>query len=163
MDYRKAFLERMEKAFYWATKRGAKLNKAVVFAQAALESGWGKSLLAREANNLFGIKAGKSWKGKTIKLPTWEWSEEKGKYRTIAEWRVYRSWQECLLDYYRLLETLPWFQDALEHLDNADEFLRALLPDKAKGEPGWATDTKYYNKVRRVGKTIEKLGYIEWK
>lgn len=161
MDYRKAFLERMEKAFYWATKRGARLNKAVVFAQAALESNWGRSFLTREANNLFGIKAGRSWKGDVIELPTWEWSKERGWYRTTARWRKYRSWQECLLDYYHLLETLPWFQDALEHLDNADEFLKAILPEA--GEPGWATDPEYNQKVIRVAKTIEKLGYIEWK
>lgn len=162
MDYRKVFLEHMEKAFYWATKRGAKLNKAVVFAQAALESGWGKSLLAREANNLFGIKAGKSWRGSVLELPTWEWSANKGWYKTVARWRRYRSWQECLLDYYNLLCTLPWFQDALQNLDNADAFLKSLLPDPEKGEPGWATDPNYFQKVKKVGKIIEDLGYAKW-
>ncbi|MDO7203211.1 glucosaminidase domain-containing protein [Paraclostridium bifermentans] len=32
-------------------------------AQAILESGWGQSRLAKDYNNLFGIKADVNWKG----------------------------------------------------------------------------------------------------
>lgn len=49
----------MKEALYWAKIRGARVNDAVLFAQGALESNWGQSVLAKEANNLFGIKAGK--------------------------------------------------------------------------------------------------------
>ena len=37
---------------------------SITLAQGLLESGAGKSLLARTSNNHFGIKADKSWKGK---------------------------------------------------------------------------------------------------
>lgn len=41
----------------------------VTLAQAAIESGYGKSAYG---NNFFGIKAGKSWTGETQLLKTWE-------------------------------------------------------------------------------------------
>ena len=43
-----------------------------VVAQAALESGWGESGLAKRAKNLFGIKADRSWSGQRITLNTRE-------------------------------------------------------------------------------------------
>jgi hypothetical protein len=39
---------------------------SIKLAQAILESSWGKSDLAKEANNYFGIKCGKDWEGKKI-------------------------------------------------------------------------------------------------
>ena len=39
---------------------------SIKLAQAILESSWGKSDLAKEANNYFGIKCGKDWDGKKI-------------------------------------------------------------------------------------------------
>ena len=35
-------------------------------AQAALESGWGKSSLARDGKNLFGVKADPAWHGEVL-------------------------------------------------------------------------------------------------
>ena len=160
MNYKQKYCERMKEALYWAKIRGARVNDAVLFAQGALESNWGQSVLAKEANNLFGIKAGKTWNGGTIELPTTEFRWQKGYYKTIGKWRKYRSWQECILDYSCLLKDLPWFQDALQCLDNADKFLEAILP--TEGEPGWATDNKYKEKVREIGREIEKMGYIKW-
>jgi hypothetical protein len=43
---------------------------SIAIAQAALESGWGDSA---KGNNLFGIKAGKSWQGATIDMATHEY------------------------------------------------------------------------------------------
>jgi len=155
------FCKRMKEAIYWSHIKGAKFNDAVVFAQSALESRWGQSTLSSKYNNLFGIKAGSSWKGEIIELPTSEYSPTKGWYITTAKWRKYPSWQECLLDYYNIINSLWWYKDALKHLDNADEFLKALLP--APGKPGWATDPDYFNKVKNIGKQIEQAGYIIWK
>ena len=41
---------------------------SIKLAQALLESNAGRSELAREANNHFGIKCGNDWNGKTYKL-----------------------------------------------------------------------------------------------
>ena len=46
--------------------------KSVIIAQAAIESNWGRSSLSAKYNNYFGIKAGKSWKGKTVNMKTGE-------------------------------------------------------------------------------------------
>ena len=49
-----------------AAKASAKLSSvpaSFTVAQAALESAWGESLLARQGQNLFGVKADPSWKG----------------------------------------------------------------------------------------------------
>ena len=97
------FIERMKQACIVARQKGADFNEPVVTAQGALESSWGNSRLCVKANNLFGIKEGKSWRGPTLELPTREWSKAKGWYETTAQWRVYPSWNECIVDYGRLL------------------------------------------------------------
>lgn len=40
---------------------------SITLAQGLLESGAGKSLLARKSNNHFGIKCGSSWRGRTVR------------------------------------------------------------------------------------------------
>jgi flagellum-specific peptidoglycan hydrolase FlgJ len=131
-----------------------------VCAQAALESGWGNSGLTVKANNLFGIKAGKSWTGRTLDLPTKEWSKSKGWYRTVARWCSWPNWSDCIVYYSGMMQRLPWFRDTLDHTGDADKFLEALLPDD--GQPGWATDPRYASKVRAVGAEIERLGGPVW-
>ena len=69
------FIERMKQACIVARQKDADFNEPVVTAQGALESSWGNSGLCTKANNLFGIKAGKSWRGPTLELPTREWSK----------------------------------------------------------------------------------------
>ena len=44
----------------------ASIPASITLAQAIFETGWGRSTLAKEANNFFGIKcAGAKWKGET--------------------------------------------------------------------------------------------------
>jgi flagellum-specific peptidoglycan hydrolase FlgJ len=157
---KKQFVERIHQAALVAKAKGARFNIAVVCAQSALESGWGNSGLTVKACNLFGIKAGSQYRGETITLMTREWSREKGWYKVPAKWRVYKSWGECLTDYAAMLHRLSWFRDALDHVADADAFLKALLPEP--GQPGWATDPDYFHKVRAVGYEIEKLGGPKW-
>ena len=45
---------------------------SITIAQAALESAWGESGLAKTGNNLFGIKADSLWRGQTLTLNTKE-------------------------------------------------------------------------------------------
>lgn len=47
-------------------KRGLPLFSSVVIAQAICETGWGKSNIMMTANAIFGIKATKRWKRKSI-------------------------------------------------------------------------------------------------
>lgn len=154
------FIRRMMTVCEEARDAGAEFNESVVIAQAALESRWGESGLTKKANNLFGIKAGKSWNGPIVRLNTYEYSVARGFYKTVSSWRKYNAWLESVLDYAKLISALAWYRDALNYLEDADKFLMALLP--RQGEPGWATDPHYFAKVRHCGSIIEQLGGPPW-
>ena len=75
-----------------------RIPQSFVIAQAALESRWGNSQLALQANNLFGIKADPSWTGPTIEMGTQE-IVTGGSVAEMATWRRYPSWQACIADH----------------------------------------------------------------
>jgi flagellum-specific peptidoglycan hydrolase FlgJ len=166
------FVERMKKAVQIAKQKGAILNTEAVIAQAALESGWGNSLLAAIHNNLFGIKAFRDakgnlvgWSGPTVKYWTFEQDRVTKKYvPVLAEWRVYPSWNECLVNYSEIIKTRWWFQDALPHADpphgdgNAKMWIYRLVDTDQPGELRWATSLDYVEKViDRVAYEIARL------
>lgn len=68
---------------------------SISISQAILESGWGKSDLSVKSNNLFGIKADPSWKGKKVKMNTSEYYNKK----IIDDFRVYDSHEDSMKDY----------------------------------------------------------------
>ena len=68
---------------------------SITISQAILESNWGNSRLAQEGNNLFGIKADKSWQGERINFST----KENYNDRIYADFRKYSSWNESISDY----------------------------------------------------------------
>ena len=154
------FINQLNLACDAALAKGARFNKAVVFAQAALESHWGNSELAQQANNLFSTKAGASWQGETISLKAKEWDSRSGWYAITTHWRKYADWSEALLDYARIIAQVPWYQDALKFLNNPRQFLKALLPEGS--EPGWATDPDYFQKVEDVALSLEEYGGPKW-
>lgn len=134
-----------------AVKRGAPINPAIAAAQAALESNYGNSRLATAGNNLFGIKAGSSWKGEVITLPTKEFDSEKGMYTTSAPFRKYNSWAHCFEDYGSIIGRLSWYKDAVAAKDDPIGFILGLAT-RPGIEPGWATDPRYVEKVLAVAK-----------
>ncbi|SHE53270.1 glycoside hydrolase family 73 protein [Clostridium fallax] len=85
-----------------------KILPSVVISQAILESGWGKSKLSEEGNNLFGIKADKSWDGKKIKMSTKENYDDK-----INDYfRVYNSKKQSIEDYGKFLATHKRYKES---------------------------------------------------
>lgn len=87
----------------------AKIFASVVLAQSALESGWGEKA---PGNNLFGIRADKSWKGTTVDFPTHE--VIKG-VRTpcIGKFRAYPDWQGSFDDHAAFLLRNPRYLPVL--------------------------------------------------
>jgi flagellum-specific peptidoglycan hydrolase FlgJ len=154
------FINRINQATNEAIEKGALFNKAVVFAQAALESNWGNSELAVFANNLFAIKAEGQWTGKTIRLMGTEWSPKTGWHQESIVWRKYQSWTDCIIDYAAIITGVSWFRDAIQYLDNPNLFLKALLADGT--QPGWATDPQYYDKITRIARELENYGGPKW-
>jgi flagellum-specific peptidoglycan hydrolase FlgJ len=58
---------------------------SITLAQAAIESNYGKSTLAKNANNFFGIKCGSSWKGEKVLANDDAPNECFRKYSNVAE------------------------------------------------------------------------------
>lgn len=79
---------------------------SISIAQAILESGWGESQLTVKGNNLFGIKADRSWSGERIALPTQEFFD----CNKTAEFRVYNNKDEALQDYAQFLRENPRYK-----------------------------------------------------
>ncbi|NMM63843.1 mannosyl-glycoprotein endo-beta-N-acetylglucosamidase [Clostridium sp. P21] len=99
---------------------------SVTISQAILESGWGKSQLTSKSNNLFGIKADSSWKGKSVVMKTSEY------YNKIINdsFRVYASKSESLKDYGDFLYKNKRYKDkgvlsALNYKDQAEAIEKA--------------------------------------
>jgi len=138
-----------------ARELGVPVVPKAVAAQAALESDWGQSGLARVGNNLFGVKAGRSWRGPVLELPTWE-VVDGHRIETVARFRRYEDFEAAVRDYVSIIGRLDWYRDAREAARYGDPygFLYGL---EARGEPGWATDPDYARKVLALMRTYNLL------
>ena len=115
-------------------------------AQAALETGWGKSELrladGRQSYNLFGIKAGKSWRGPTSEAATTEYVDGVAQ-KQVERFRVYGSYAEAFRDYANLLLSNPRYAGVVGSQDAAS-FARGLQ------QAGYASDPMYAAKLTRI-------------
>lgn len=96
MSKERAFIDKIAPI---VSKYESEFFHAVTIAQACLESGYGTSKLATEANNIFGIKASYPWRGKTYNVLTGEEAEDGSRYQTKADFRAYDSWEESIKDH----------------------------------------------------------------
>ena len=112
---------------------------SLTIAQAILESGWGESALALKANNLFGIKAGKDWTGKTYNVNTQEYYDGKTATTVSAYFRVYDSWAESIKDHSEFLQGKRY-----EKVLMATNYKDAC---EAVYQAGYATDPSYTSKL----------------
>ncbi len=121
------------------SQRKTGVPASITIAQAALESGWGESGLARTGNNLFGIKADSRWRGETITLNTREFIRNQWVV-VPAKWRKYASWQASIDDHAAFLKQNPRYKNC---------FLCATSPAfaRALAQAGYATDPDYANKL----------------
>ncbi len=108
---------------------------SLTVAQAILESGWGKSDLAKKCHNYFGMK----WvKGCGCKYKSYKTSEQRedGTYYTItAKFRKYSSLSRGIKGYYEFLQ-YPRYKA----LRGVTDYVRACELIK---ECGWATSLSY--------------------
>lgn len=100
-----------------------KVFPSVAMAQAILESNWGRSELASNYNNYYGIKADKSWKGERINFSTKENYNDTIK----ADFRVYNSVEESVFDLGKFLnENSRYKQNGVFSAKNYIEQAEAL-------------------------------------
>jgi flagellar protein FlgJ len=127
--------------------RALGVDPGMLVAQAALETGWGRSVLqhadGRSAFNLFGIKANPAWTGDVVTVPTLEY-EGGVAVRRNAAFRAYPSFAESFDDYVDLLRGNPRYARALAQADDPRAYMQALQA------AGYATDPRYAEKVIRI-------------
>ncbi len=123
-----------------AASRTSGFPAGITVAQAALESNWGNSQLARDANNYFGIKAHGAHE--RVSYPTFECVSGKT-IRVTADFACYHSMAECFADRDRLIAAVGCYAEARACRDNPTAFARALAKH-------WATDPQYAEKLLRV-------------
>ena len=115
----------------------------VILAQAALESGWGKSKLSTEGYNFFGIKADGSWNGATITKQTREVRNGKEVYEA-AKFRKYATPLESFDDHSKFLLKNPRYKAAFDYQGDP----KAFAAEVAKA--GYATDPKYTELIHKL-------------
>jgi flagellar protein FlgJ len=120
-------------------------------AQAALETGWGKSVMRAQdgssSHNLFGIKAGSSWQGDSARAITSEFRNGE-RVKETAEFRSYDSYKDSFHDLVTLLQTNNRYQDVVKSADNPEQFVRELQ------KAGYATDPDYASKISQIAKQM---------
>jgi flagellar protein FlgJ len=131
-----------------AIEAAKKLGVSVraLLAQAALETGWGKHMPAQgttTSNNMFGIKAGGSWDGKRVNVPTLEY-ENGVAVRKRDSFRAYDSPSDSFKDYANMVASSPRFANAVGRGDDIAGFAHALTSG------GYATDPGYAQKLTDI-------------
>lgn len=127
---------------------------AFMVSQAALESGWGRKEI-RHADgtpsfNLFGIKAGGSWKGPVAEVMTTEYVDGKAQ-KVVAKFRAYGSYAESFADYAGLMKGSRRYAGVVASSSSAQGFAQGLQ------RAGYATDPAYADKLSRVINTTLRL------
>ncbi|MBM6614004.1 LysM peptidoglycan-binding domain-containing protein [Desemzia sp. RIT804] len=125
---------------------------SITSAQAILESNWGKSKLAQESRNLFGIKADKSWKGEKKAYSTKEY-DKNGNLLTVTDYfRKYPSYEESLKDHGKFFHENQRYADVIGLRDYKKQ-ARSIQT------AGYATDPQYANKLIQI---IEQNELQKW-
>jgi flagellar protein FlgJ len=123
-----------------------------IIGQAALESGWGKSEIRKTdgstSHNVFGIKAGNDWTGKTVSTVTTEYVNGKP-HRSVEKFRAYDSYQEAMTDYASLLKGNPRYAQVINSSRDASGFANGMQ------RAGYATDPHYAKKLMSI---MQKMG-----
>lgn len=127
-----------------------------LIAQAALETGWGRSQPGH-SHNLFGIKAGGSWTGASVQANTEEFVGSESR-RVDADFRAYGSQRESVQDYVRLIRDNPRYAGALNTGGDTQAFANALQ------RGGYATDPDYARKLVTVADEVrQRIAAISFK
>ena len=126
---------------------------SVTLAQSIIESGWGKSGLTQQANNMFGIKCSAGWEGECINMTTGEYGSG-GYYTTDANFRKYPSIEDSVNDHSLFLIENPRYTEA--GVFDAVTFQEQI---RAIHNAGYATSPTY---AENIINTILMYNLDEW-
>lgn len=157
------------KWIYPRAKEMNEINPVFVTAQAALETGWGKSAIG---NNLFGITKGSRWNGAVQLVNTTEYfsrpdvtfkapekvmsvtkiADKRYRYSVRRLFRDYDSVSDCLVDHLAILKK-PGYADAWPYRNDAREFVRRIV-DCVGAK--YATSPDYVKTMDKIFVMVEK-------
>ncbi|MBM3108525.1 flagellar assembly peptidoglycan hydrolase FlgJ [Pseudomonas sp. V1] len=128
------------------------IDPRYLVAQAALETGWGKSVMRQSdgssSHNLFGIKATGNWQGGEARAITSEFRD--GQFvKETAAFRSYDSYQDSFHDLVSLLQNNSRYKDAVGAADNPEQFAKELQ------KAGYATDPDYARKIISIARQLQ--------
>lgn len=155
----KSAKEFMETMLPMAEKAAAKLgvDPTYLVAQAALETGWGKSIIKQgdgsSSYNLFGIKTHNTWGGDSARVMTTEYQNGKP-VKEAASFRSYESFAHSFEDYVSFLQSNGRYEKALSSTANPEQFARELQ------KAGYATDPQYARKVSQIARKLSTYQMI---
>lgn len=139
---------------------------SVTTAQAILESGYGSTDLAKNANNFFGMKctlSGNTWPGSSwdgVSKYTKKTPEDKGNgelYYITADFRKYNTPAESVADHSAyLLGAMNGSKKRYEGLNGETDPAKAIAIIK---NGGYATDTSYVSKILNI---IERFNLTQY-
>lgn len=158
------------KWIYPQAKKMGEIDPIFVTAQAALESGWGKSAIG---NNLFGITKGSSWQGAVQLVNTTEYfttpnvtfkapekvmsvtkiGEKRYKYAVKRLFRDYDSVADCLTDHLLILKK-PGYADAWPYRKDARQYVRRIVDGIGSK---YATSPDYVQTMDKVFAMVENV------
>lgn len=128
------------------------VDPSVLVAQAALETGWGKSIMRQSdgssSHNLFGIKAQSGWQGPEARAITSEFRDGK-MVKETADFRSYDSYASSFHDLVSFLQNNSRYQATLKSADNPEQFVKELQ------KAGYATDPGYASKISQIAKQMK--------
>lgn len=125
---------------------------SLTIAQAILESGWGTSELAQNANALFGIKADGRWSGKAYSKDTRECYDGVNYTTVTALFRAYDSWADSVADHSAFLNAGSRYAAVIGETD----YKSACRAIKAAG---YATAPDYSEKLISLIEEYELTAY----
>ena len=153
-------------SLFTADMKASGILASVSLAQFILESGYGKSELAQNANNLFGMKKslsgntwnGSVWDGKSVYTKKTQEQNPDGSYETIiADFRKYLCIEDSIADHSAyLLGAKNGNKLRYDGLKGCKDYKRAVQIIK---DGGYATSLTY---VKKLCSIIEKLNLTQY-
>jgi hypothetical protein len=141
VDQQQAFLTATAAAARQADP-AAHVPASVTLAQAILESNWGRSTLAQDAKNYFGMKvSGSLGNDGLVFLPTSEYDDAGHPFTTTSAFRAYKSLADSVADHDDLLGTAARYAPAMQASQDPRQFAALIAQE------GYSTDPDYAEKL----------------
>ena len=122
-----------------------------IIAQAILESGWGKSKLAADYHNYFGMKCGTKWTGPSVNMTTQE-EYTAGTLTTIKDnFRVYDNMEDGVKGYFEFIQLSRY--ENLKGITGPQKYIETIKND------GYATSSTYVDSLMQIIKLYNLTAY----